>query len=213
MLGCCWAHSSPADCLACPCPSVKRRFNEGRKVCKLRIKPTHMTPSSSSFQNARFTTPIQVTGGFSAGEGARLGHKVTFSSCFGEKHVVSAVSWRCFALHRACLRQNSDSLVCRIAIVLATATKHLKKALESIINPVPHCSHETGKLNHLPKISLGISAWSGMGCMNLIEFSLIGAGLIAIAYRKIKVCSHSQISATRITPLFTTQDSNYLCCQ
>lgn len=52
-----------------------------------------------------------------------------------------------------------------------------------------------------------------MGRMDLIEFSLIGAALIAIAYRKIKVFSHSQISATRITPPFTTQDSNYLCCQ
>lgn len=52
----------------------------------------HMTPSFSSSPNSRFTTPMWVTSGFSASEGARLGHKVTFSSCFGEKHVVSAVS-------------------------------------------------------------------------------------------------------------------------
>lgn len=49
--------------------------------------------------------------------------------------------------------------------------------------------------------------------MDLIDFSLILAVVITIAYRKIKVFSDSQVSATRITAPFTTQDSNYLCYQ
>lgn len=114
-------------------------------------------------------------------------------------------------------RPRSDLLVSRVTVTLPVTATMLKlstpKSLggnhpSSLSVPI-----KIGKLNHLPKILLGISAWSGIGYLDLIYFSLLLAVVITIAYRKIKVFSGSQVSAMRITAPFSTQDSNYLCYQ